>query len=132
MDQRQRRIRALPAAPLAAAAAGAICLLLAIGTSPAADAASPWRAALPAAVTSPYTAAPSTTAAPTTTTTIAGIGDQFTPGPVTLPLQTKVSNGHVDPVFAWLSGIGFGLALLMVLGRLVITRSGGRDRAPLG
>ena len=78
-----------------------------------------------------YTLAPTTTPAPTTTTTIAGIGDQFTPGPVTLPLKTKGSNGHVDPVLAWLCAVGFGLGLIMVLIRLFLTRSGGRDRAPL-
>jgi hypothetical protein len=92
----------------------------------------------PVAVTQPYvaqavpttTVAP-TTVAPTTTTTIAGIGDRFTPGPVTLPLQTKGSNGHVDPTLAWLSGVGFALGLLIILGRLVVTRPRGRDRAPL-
>ena len=78
-----------------------------------------------------YAPAPSTTAAPTTTTTIAGIGDQFTPGPVTIPLRTTGANGHVDPLFAWLSAIGFALALVVMLARFVITRPGGRDRAPL-
>ena len=83
---------------------------------------------VPAAV--PTTAAPiATTIAPTTT--LAGIGDQLTPGAVTVPLQTKGSNGHVDPVFAWLSAIGFAMVLLIVVIRLIITRAGGRDRAPL-
>jgi hypothetical protein len=91
----------------------------------------------PVVVTQPYVAqvVPNTTVPPTTvaptTTTIAGIGDQFTPGPVTLPLRTKGSNGHVDPTLAWLSGIGFALGLLLILGRLVVTRPRGRDRAPL-
>ncbi|MDE3207026.1 MAG: hypothetical protein KGQ66_22705 [Acidobacteriota bacterium] len=77
-----------------------------------------------------YAPAPSTTAAPTTTTTIAGIGDQFTHGPVTIPLRTTGSNGHVDPLFAWLSAIGLAAALVIMLARFVITRPGGRDRAP--
>ncbi len=88
-------------------------------------------ARLHTAATVAYTTSPPTTPAPTTTTTLASIGEQFTPGPVTLPLRTKGSNGHVDPLFAWLSGIGFAMGLLMIAARLVITRSGGRDRAPL-
>jgi hypothetical protein len=81
----------------------------------------------------PTSAAPSTTTSTstTTTTTIAPISGQVPVAPLTLPLRTKGSNGHVNPVFAWLSGVGFLIALLIVAARLVITRPGGRDRAPL-
>lgn len=79
---------------------------------------------------SPTTLAPTTTI-PTTTTTILGIGGRVPAAPVTLPLQTKGSNGHVSPVFAWLSGIGLAIALLIIATRLFVTRPGGKDRAPL-
>jgi hypothetical protein len=58
----------------------------------------------------------------TTTTTIAAIGGQLPPAPVTLPLTTKGSNAHVNPLFAWLSGIGFVLAILVILGRFLTSR----------
>lgn len=82
----------------------------------------------------PYSTRPlsTTTSAPTTTTTIAGISADLGVAPATVPLETKGSNGHVSPVFAWLSAGGLGLALLMVLGRLLFTRQGGKDRSPLG
>lgn len=80
----------------------------------------------------PTSAAPSTTTSTsTTTTTIAPISGQVPVAPLTLPLRTKGSNGHVNPLFAWLSGVGFLIALLIVAVRLVYTRAGGRDRAPL-
>jgi hypothetical protein len=41
---------------------------------------------------------------------------------VTLPLTTKSSNAHVKPLYAWLSGIGFLVALLVVAGRFVTSR----------
>jgi hypothetical protein len=93
----------------------------------------PARSATPPDVRS--TVAPTVAPVPTTvapTTTIAGIGDRVTPGAVTLPLRTTGSNGHVSPVFAWLSAVGLGLALLMMAIRFFLTRAGGRDRAPLG
>jgi hypothetical protein len=74
--------------------------------------------------------APTTTVV-VTTTTIAGIGGRLPAAPVTLPLRTTGTNGHVNPVFAWLAGIGFAVALALVAARLFITRSRGRDRAPL-
>jgi hypothetical protein len=74
---------------------------------------------------------PTTTVAPATTTTIRGINGQIPNAPKTIPLETKGTNGHVDPTFAWLSGIGFAIALLIVGSRLFVTRPGGRDRAPL-
>lgn len=84
----------------------------------------------PPSVTAP---AVTTTAAPTTTTTttILGIGGQLPAPPATLPLHTTSSNGHVNPAFAWLSVAGFAIALLMVAYRLYVTRSGGKDRAPV-
>jgi hypothetical protein len=72
-----------------------------------------------------------TTAVPATTTTIAGIGGHFPAAPATVPLRTSGTNGHVNPVFAWLSGVGLAIALLILCARLFVTRSGGRDRAPL-
>ncbi|MBV9662284.1 MAG: hypothetical protein JO337_14120, partial [Acidimicrobiales bacterium] len=66
-----------------------------------------------------------------TTTTIAPLGGQLPVAPSTLPLTTKGTNGHVNPVLAIISGAGFGLALLIIAARLLITRSGGRDRKPL-
>lgn len=77
------------------------------------------------------TSLPPTTPASTTTTTILGIGGHLPVAPVTLPLHTKSSNGHVNPAFAWLSAIGFGIALLIVGSRLYATRPRGRDRAPI-
>jgi hypothetical protein len=43
------------------------------------------------------------------------------PAPVTLPLTTKSSNAHVDPLFAWLSGIGFLVAILLMAGRFIVS-----------
>jgi hypothetical protein len=88
---------------------------------------------VPSRSSPPRTVPPvTTTAIPTTTTTIAAIGSQLPAAPNTLPLRTTGTNGHVNPLFAWLSGIGLGTALLMVLARLLITRPGGRDRRPIG
>lgn len=78
-----------------------------------------------------YSKQPPTTPAPTTTTTIAPLGSSLPVSPVTLPLLTKGSNAHVNPVFATLSGIGFLVALVIVAGRLFVTRTGGSDRRPL-
>jgi hypothetical protein len=58
----------------------------------------------------------------TTTTTIAGIGGRLPPAPVTLPLTTKGSNAHVDPLLAWLSGIGFCVVILVIIGRFLTSR----------
>lgn len=74
---------------------------------------------------------PTTTVAPTTTT-IAPLGNSLPVSPVTLPLRTSGGNAHVDPVFAFLSGIGFLVALLIVAARMFITRLGGPDRIPVG
>lgn len=85
-----------------------------------------------APATYPRTTAVPATAAPTIpATTIAPIGNSLPVSPVTLPLRTKGSNAHVNPVFAILSGIGFFIALLIVIGRLIITRPGGPDRRPV-
>jgi hypothetical protein len=98
----------------------------------------------PAHTTSPVTSrrlspgnvvplAPATTVATTstTTTTIAAIGGRLPPAPVTLPLTTKGANAHVKPLFAWLSGIGFLVALLVILGRFLTSRPK-RTRARAG
>lgn len=73
---------------------------------------------------------PATTTAPTTTTTIAALGNSLPVSPATLPLRTTGGDAHVEPVFAVLSGIGFLVALLIVAGRLFVTRAGGPDRRP--
>lgn len=78
----------------------------------------------------PTTSPPTTV--PATTTTILGIGGRLPAAPVTLPLHTQSSNGHVNSVFAWLSGAGFAVALIIVGYRLLATRPGGKDRAPVG
>jgi hypothetical protein len=72
-----------------------------------------------------------TTSTVAVTTTIAGIGGRIPAAPATVPLRTTGTNGHVNPAFAWLAGIGFALALLIIGTRLIVTRAGGRDRAPL-
>lgn len=103
-------------------------------THPPAPAPRPATPYVPAPYTSPtrYVAptVPATTVA-ATTTTIAPIGGRLPAAPATVPLRTTGTNGHVDPVFAWLSGIGFLLGLAILAGRLIVTRTGGRDRAPL-
>lgn len=76
------------------------------------------------------TSHPTTTVAPTTTT-IAPLGNSLPVSPATLPLRTSGGNAHVNPVFAFLSGIGFLAALLIVAARMFITRPGGPDRRPL-
>jgi Ca2+/Na+ antiporter len=58
----------------------------------------------------------------TTSTTIAAIGNKLPQVAATLPLTTKGTNGHVNPVFALLSGIGFFLVLVIMVGRFVATR----------
>lgn len=96
----------------------------------AAHAAVPSQSSTPA--TYPRTTAVPATAVPTIpATTIAPIGNSLPVSPVTLPLRTKGSNAHVSPVFAIFSGIGFFIALVIVVGRLVVTRPGGRDRRPV-
>lgn len=79
--------------------------------------------------TSSSTSSTSTTS--TTSTTIAGIEGKISNSPQTVPLATKASNGHVSGVFPILAYIGFGLAVLIVLIRLFITRPGGSDRRPI-
>jgi len=49
----------------------------------------------------------------------------------TLPLATKAQNAHVNPLFAYLSGIGFAVALLIMLTQYVLTRAGRRGRRTL-
>jgi hypothetical protein len=73
----------------------------------------------------------STTTIPATTTTIQGINGRVPVVAATLPLHTAGTNGHVSPVFVWLSGIGLAVGLLIAGTRLIFTRSGGRDRSPL-
>ena len=74
---------------------------------------------------------PTTSTLPPTTTTIQGIGGHVPVVAATLPLHTAGTNGHVNPVFAWLSGIGFAIAALIGGARLFVTRGGGKDRSPL-
>ena len=77
----------------------------------------------PPVVTQPYVPV-ATTAAPTTTsTTIAPIGNRLPAPAVTLPLITRGSNGHVNPLFAILSGVGFFVALVIMATTYVLTRS---------
>ncbi len=80
--------------------------------------------------TSPSTAATTTTVAPTTTTTLAPLGGGGIPAPPsTLPLTTKQQNGHVNPVFAELSGVGFFLVVVLISAQAILTRRGGRGRS---
>ena len=78
-------------------------------------------------ITRPFATVTSTS---TTSTTIAGISSHVSVVPATVPLATKGTNGHMSPVFAWLSGIGAAIAALIVGARLFMTRAGGADRAP--
>ena len=70
----------------------------------------------------PLAPAATVTTTSTTTTTIAAIGGKLPAAPVTLPLTTKGSNAHVNPLFAWLSGIGFLVAILVIFGRFLTSR----------
>lgn len=79
----------------------------------------------------PTTVPPTTPATQAPTTTILGIGGHLPVAPVTLPLHTTGSNGHVNPTFAWLSVAGFALALIIIVSRLYLTRPRGKDRAPI-
>jgi K+-transporting ATPase A subunit len=45
-----------------------------------------------------------------------------------LPLTTKKQNGHVNPVFAELSGVGFFIALVLMGTQAVLTRRRGSGR----
>jgi hypothetical protein len=71
-----------------------------------------------------YATYPTVTTIPTTTTstTIAPINGRLPVVPSTLPLTTKSTSAHVSPVFAALSGIGFFLAICMVIVQLIRTR----------
>lgn len=86
----------------------------------------------PAGVPPAVRQVPATTVPLPSTTSIAPIGSSLTVAPATVPLHTRGSNAHVDPLFAILSGVGFGVAVLMAVARLLVTRPGGRDRRPLG
>jgi hypothetical protein len=46
-----------------------------------------------------------------------------------LPLTTKKQSGHVSPVFAELSGVGFFVALVLIAVQAVLTRRGGKGRS---
>jgi hypothetical protein len=70
----------------------------------------------------PLAPAPTAPTTSTTSTTIGAIGGRLPPAPVTLPLTTKGSNAHVNPLYAWLSGIGFFVALVVMAGRFVTSR----------
>lgn len=85
----------------------------------------------PTTYQSSVTAAATTSPPTVTTTTIAPLGNSLPVSPVTLPLVTRGSNAHVNPVFAMLSGIGFFIAVVIVGARLFSTRAGGPDRRPL-
>jgi hypothetical protein len=94
----------------------------------------------PATVPPPYyrTVAPTfrtgstTSTSSTTSTTLAGIGGRVPAEQATVPLPTHGTNGHVNPVYAMLSGAGFFAALVIMAGRFFYTRRGGSDRMPLG
>jgi hypothetical protein len=74
----------------------------------------------------PVATAPTTSTSSTTATTIAPIGGHIPVPPSTLPLRTKVPSTHVSPIFAWLSGAGFFVALVIMATRFVLTRPGRR------
>src|SRR5579875_2254985 len=97
---------ALAARPSTSAAIGVAAQA---SLAPAPPATAPARTALLAGAYGSATAAP--------TTTIAPLGNSLPPVPATLPLRTRDINAHVSPLFAILSGVGFALALLIVVGR---------------
>lgn len=112
----RRRILSV-AAPAGMAALLAVGGSFLIGNPPARAASPPARVvSLPAGVT------PSTTIAP--------LGKSLPVSPATLPLTTRQTSAHVNPVFAILSGAGFAIGLLMVAARMFVTRRGGADRRP--
>ncbi len=87
-------------------------------------------------VTLPLVTLPPRTVATTSTTstTIAAIGTKLPRVAATLPLTTKGTNAHVNPVFAMLSGAGFFLALVIIVGRFLASRpkrtNAGANSAP--
>lgn len=135
--------------PTAAVTAAAVTTATApASTKPTVRSASPTTARAPVATTvaraatpppvvarpsnGPTTSIPPTTSTvPAPTTTILAIGQRLPKSASTFQLQTTSSNGHVNLVFAWLSGVGFAIALLIVATRLFLTRPGGKDRAPI-
>lgn len=73
--------------------------------------------------TLPYGQRVSTTSTSTSSTTlVAPLGPQLPRPQATVPLSTKGTSGHVDPVFAMLSGAGFFLALLIMVGSFLMSR----------
>jgi hypothetical protein len=102
---------------------GLVILVLGAMTGPAA-------ATVPAMRSTPAptpiaAAAPPTTPVPTT---VAPFGDQLPVSPSTLPLTTKRPSAHVDPIFAMLSGVGFFVAVVILVAQFVLTRPGRRRR----
>jgi hypothetical protein len=75
-----------------------------------------------ASISSPTT----TPAAGPTPTSLAPIGDHLPVAPATVPLRTRTQSAHVSSIFAALSGVGFFIAAVMVVTRLILTRSGRR------
>lgn len=71
-----------------------------------------------------------TTTTPAPTTTVAPLGGPGLPAPPsTLPLTTKKQNGHVNPVFAELSGVGFFIVLVLIAVQALLTRRGGKGHS---
>ena len=79
----------------------------------------------------PPTRPPGPTSATAPPTTVAPIQSQIPPPVSTLPLETKAQNAHVNPLFAYLSGIGFAVALLIMLTQYVLPRAGRRGHRTL-
>ena len=74
------------------------------------------------------TAATATTVLAPPTTTPTPIKNGIPPPVVTIPFRTKAQSAHVNPLFAYLSGVGFLVALLMMGTQYVLTRPGRRGR----
>lgn len=78
---------------------------------------------------SPQTTVPGAPSA--SVSTIAPLSNDLPRSPATLPLRTRSTNAHVSAAFAYLSVAGFVVAILIVLGRIFLTRPGGPDRQPV-
>ncbi len=58
--------------------------------------------------------------------TVAANDGTIPPPASTVPLVTKAQNAHVDPFFAYLSGVGLFVAIVIMATQYLLTRPGRR------
>ena len=68
---------------------------------------------------------------PAATTTIAPLGGRLPTPVATVPFETKPQSAHVDPLLAYLSGVGFFVALVIIAVQFLLTRPNRRGRRTL-